>query len=395
MTRVPSLSRCIVLAIILGGLTGVLPREAGAGTAGQLTATPTPSVTPTEFPFDPPIIRCDLVIEPGAPRVGDDVRVSVRRTSNGGGYPSYTLAPNPLFGGSTGQQSSPIFELQATGAGTATLHGSTTDEFIVGHNGDEPIYSFGDASCSATVEVRPRGSRATSTPTPTATETTVPTPTNPPGSCCGESCGGIRFLECQAALANGQCRGWSDPCDLLPPNCTQLSGSVNFRGLEIEPSRPRVGDEVTLRFDVELLVYSVDQVQLQGGAPFLAEGASSGTTFQVTAARAGNASVSLAVTYDTERMCTSGSGGTYFEAGPSFTVTSPQYDVEVAPQNGGDGCQLDRGRGSPFGSLPLLIALALIAGLWRLTRFGEARCGSPRRGSRWRRIPRHFPGRRR
>jgi hypothetical protein len=40
---------------------------------------------------------------------------------------------------------------------------STTDEFIVGYNGDLPIYSFYSASCSLVVEVAPEASGTDST----------------------------------------------------------------------------------------------------------------------------------------------------------------------------------------------------------------------------------------
>jgi hypothetical protein len=220
----------------------------------------------------------------------------------------------------------------------------------------------------------------------TVTPTASPTPTNPSGSCCGESCAGLSFAECQAAAETGACDGWANP----RLECGESPGSVFFGGLEVEPPQPRVGDEVTLRFEVEARVFSVEGFELKGASSFLEEGTSSGSTFQATATRAGTASVSLEVAYRNEQACTDECGNTYYSSGSLRTATSPQYEIEIAEPptptvtatgtptptatpdgNGGDGCQLDRGRGGTLGSLLWLLALALIASLRRLTKIAS------------------------
>jgi hypothetical protein len=340
-----------IILVVASAVLAVLPRGANAGSVGfqegavAPTPTPTPSSTPTGFPFNTPTIRCDLIVEPAAPTVGGDVRVTVRRTSNGLGYPEYELEPNAFFVGQTGQRSTATFELLAVQAGSTMLRGSTRDEFIVGYNGDQPFFSFYSASCSAMVEVAPDDSTptgtpthttATTTPTPTATVTSTATRTNPPGSCCGQpsTCRTARFDDCLLATTRGECGGWGDPCSTPAPTpgrtCQEIIGFVSFGELEIEPASPRVGDAVELRFDVRARVFSVEGYALMGAAPLLEEEGQSGTTFQLIALQAGTTTVRLDVRYRTELQCVDGGGNTYFDAGFSRTQSSQDYLIEIA-----------------------------------------------------------------
>jgi hypothetical protein len=107
------------------------------------------------------------------------------------------------------------------------------------------------------------------------------------------------------------------------------------------------------------------------------------------ALQAGRAEVRLDVRYGTERQCIDGEGNTYFEVGPSRTVSSPSYVVEIADpwtptvtatatvspttsseDGGGDGCQLvraDAGMSSSWLSW-LTVPLILAVRWWSITR---------------------------
>jgi len=127
------------------------------------------------------------------------------------------------------------------------------------------------------------------------------------------------------------------PLPLAAEVTCQVLGQVNFRGLEVRPETPVVGSDVELHFDVDLFVYSVTRLSLQGAAPFLvgttSTTSSSDATFRLTAAQAGRAMVQLVVTYGTEEQCTdSDTGYTYFQLGPDRTATSPAYTVDVTDQ---------------------------------------------------------------
>jgi hypothetical protein len=223
---------------------------------------------------------------------------------------------------------------------------------------------------------------ASVTPTATAiaTATSTATPTNPPGSCCGDSCGGLSFTECQASTDGCY---WGDPC----LECGEVSSSVNFGGLEIDPAQPKVGDEVTLQFDVQAFVYRVEGVELLGATSFLEEVTVSGTTFRGKATQAGGFDVGLVVSYRSEEACTDPFGNTYYSPGPLRTATSPPYEIEIAEpptptatatetptpsatpkDDGGGSCQLEPGGDAACGWVWCAVALALVASRRRLVR---------------------------
>ena len=119
-------------------------------------------------------------------------------------------------------------------------------------------------------------------------------------------------------------------------SCHEVAGSVSFNGLRVVPEHPAVGDDVQLQFDVSAAVYSVTSLHLDGTSPFL-EGETSlfgarVPSFQLMAVQAGTAMVQLSITYGTEEACTDYYGNTYFREGPSHTVTSETYAVEIAEQ---------------------------------------------------------------
>ena len=135
------------------------------------------------------------------------------------------------------------------------------------------------------------------------------------------------------SLAGGPRSAWALPGGAAD-TCSEVAGQVNFRGLQVLPETPEVGEAVELHFDVEYLVYSVTSLRLEGATPFL-EGNTSlpstrDATFQLTATQAGRAGVQLAVTYGTEEQCVDSYGYTYFRFGPDHTVTSPSYFIDVA-----------------------------------------------------------------
>src|SRR5260221_1186913 len=57
--------------------------------------------------------------------------------------------------------------------------------------------------------------------------------------------------------------------DTSGATCTEVPSQVSFNGLHVLPEAPRVGDEVEVRFDVELLVFSVTHLTLEGARPLL------------------------------------------------------------------------------------------------------------------------------
>ena len=107
--------------------------------------------------------------------------------------------------------------------------------------------------------------------------------------------------------------------------CFEVPGSVGFDDLQVLPAKPVVGDTVELRFNVSYAVYSVDNVEVRGTAPLLEAIDSDGrTTFHFKAVQAGTTSLQLDVTYGTEELC-----GPYYHEGPSHTVSSPSYTLEI------------------------------------------------------------------
>jgi hypothetical protein len=115
--------------------------------------------------------------------------------------------------------------------------------------------------------------------------------------------------------------------------CTEVSGYVDFRDLQVVPAMPEVGDDVELQFDVGYRVYTVVGLSLGGASPLL-EGptVSQGreATFSLTAVQAGQATLQLSVTYGTEEQCTLEDGSFYFRVGPNRTAMSPLYVVDIA-----------------------------------------------------------------
>src|SRR5262245_34313483 len=119
----------------------------------------------------------------------------------------------------------------------------------------------------------------------------------------------------------------------LADTCTEVQGHVEFRGLQVVPAAPGVGDEVELNFDVGFAVYSVTAVRLQGASPLL-DGTTvlygtRDTAFRLTAVQSGSTMLQLLVTYGTEEQC-EGPYGRYFRLGPDRTVMSPLYVVDIA-----------------------------------------------------------------
>jgi hypothetical protein len=117
-------------------------------------------------------------------------------------------------------------------------------------------------------------------------------------------------------------------------NCHEVSGLVVFNGLHVAPDTPAVGDSVTLQFDLDLAVYSVTSLHVDGTSPLL-DGETTlfsthDATFNLTAVQAGTTMVQLSVKYGTEEQCTDNYGHTYFQEGPDRTVMSPPYVVDIA-----------------------------------------------------------------
>lgn len=116
--------------------------------------------------------------------------------------------------------------------------------------------------------------------------------------------------------------------------CTEVPGQVNFQGLEVLPTAPRVGDVIEVHFDVTYFVYSVTRMELEGAGALLGGTtvlhSTRDATFNLTAMQAGTATVQLAVTYGTEEQCVDNYGYTSYRFGPDHTVTSSSYVVDIA-----------------------------------------------------------------
>ena len=129
--------------------------------------------------------------------------------------------------------------------------------------------------------------------------------------------------------------------------CREVSSQVVFKGLAVTPQSPVVGEHVELHFDVDIIVYSVTGLHLDGATPLL-EGdtdlsMSHDATFELSAVQVGTATVQLAVTYGTEEQCADGYGHTYFQEGPDHTVMSPSYQIEIGGAGACPGdCDGDR-----------------------------------------------------
>jgi hypothetical protein len=338
--------------------------------------TATPTLSCHEVPGSVAFGGVEVI--PARPRVGDDVELRFDVSTRVYHVDRIVLeGAAPLL--EERSRSGTRFTLRAVGAGTAVVHLAVTYRTEIACSDENGTYFQEGPAHTATsapfaVEIADGPSR---TPSPTATST--PTPTNPPGSCCSP-CGGLSFPECLRAAGRGECSGWGDPCGMPTPACREVAGVVTFRALQISPAQPQVGDDVELRFDVEFAVYSVEQLSLAGAAPLLEEQSSSGTVFQVKAVRAGTTAVHLVVAYGTEIACTDADGHTYFQEGPSHTVTSPPYDVEVSgapsptptltltPKRDSGGCQLGGDPADGRGAFFTLLGAIAIGGLGLLAK---------------------------
>lgn len=171
--------------------------------------------------------------------------------------------------------------------------------------------------------------------------------------------------------------------------CSGVPGTAIVENFVIEPSEPRVGDDVTVSFDTSIAVYSLEAITLTGATPYFTgdtNAARSDVTFHLHAAQAGRALLQLAIRYGTEESCVDDQGGSpYFREGPTITSYSGQHEVIVAaaeasptptstptsaptftstpvPSDGGGGCAAG-GRGSltPLGLLLAAAALRIRA----------------------------------
>jgi len=343
-----------------------------AGEAPQPAATGTPPPSCSEVPGSVAFDGVEVV--PARPRVGDDVEL----TFNVRTY-VYRVERIVLEGAAPlleeRSRDGTHFTLRAVGAGTAAVQLAVTYRTEIACTDANGTYFSEGPTHTSTSEPFAVEITTGPSPTPPSTTTSTPTPTNPPGSCCSP-CAGLTFPECLRAAERGECSGWGDPCATPTPACREVAGVVAFRGLQISPAQPRVGDDVELRFDVDFAVYSVEQLSLDGAAPLLAEQSSSGTVFQVKAVRAGTAAVHLVVAYGTEIGCTDADGHIYFQEGPSHRVTSPPYEVEVSgassptptsaatpKRDGGGGCQLGAGRADDRAALFTLLGAIAMGGV--------------------------------
>jgi hypothetical protein len=118
--------------------------------------------------------------------------------------------------------------------------------------------------------------------------------------------------------------------------CNEIAGFVSIGELTVEPPQPRVGDRVTLRFDVDYRVYSVASLQLLGVEPLL-----NGDTviygnriarFDLEAVQAGATSVTLVVVYQTEDRCENEEGHVFYTPARHHPVGSSPRPLTIEPR---------------------------------------------------------------
>jgi hypothetical protein len=146
-------------------------------------------------------------------------------------------------------------------------------------------------------------------------------------------------------------------------------------GLSSDPPHPRVGDLVTLTFDVD--VFGSPQFKLEGATPLLTfespsitEAQSPGrVSYTLRAAAVGRASLRLNATYefvDCSCGCTIERQGMTsepfpLEIGPASSNTAPVEITDASSGNSGAGCAIDPQSGRGSFAVALLI---LPVGLW-------------------------------
>jgi len=140
------------------------------------------------------------------------------------------------------------------------------------------------------------------------------------------------------ALAVGFAGPLTQPAFAGPqPQCYEIDAHVDYRGVAVDPPHPRVGDQVRIAFDVDVFVYSAGPSQLTGTEPFLSgetlEYTGHNPSFLLTAEQPGTATLSLTITYLTERACVGENGFMYYDMGSYHGITLPSFDLQVA----GDG----------------------------------------------------------
>lgn len=117
--------------------------------------------------------------------------------------------------------------------------------------------------------------------------------------------------------------------------CNEIAGFVSINELTVEPPQPRVGDRVTLRFDVDYRVYSVASLQLLGVEPLLIGDTviygSHIARFDLEAVQAGATSVTLVVVYQTEDRCENEEGHVFYTPARHHIVGSSPRPLTVQP----------------------------------------------------------------
>ncbi len=110
-------------------------------------------------------------------------------------------------------------------------------------------------------------------------------------------------------------------------DCRVVPGHVEFRGLELVPPNPVVGDIVSFHFDVRASVYFVSSIRLYGtNGIFHGTTVSSDANFLLDTLLPGEAVLQIEVVYGTEEYCESGG---YWKPGPHLSAISPEYVVSV------------------------------------------------------------------
>jgi hypothetical protein len=117
--------------------------------------------------------------------------------------------------------------------------------------------------------------------------------------------------------------------------CNEIAGFVSINELTVEPPQPRVGDRVTLRFDVDYRVYSVSSLRILGTEPLLQGNTilygQRIATFELEAARAGTTSLTLEVVYQTEDRCENEEGHVFYTPARYHTVASSPRLLTIGP----------------------------------------------------------------
>lgn len=121
------------------------------------------------------------------------------------------------------------------------------------------------------------------------------------------------------------------------PACRELDAEITYRGVTIEPPNPKVGDEISLAFDVDVRVYSPGPSHLMGAEPLLAgdtmEQRGQHPAFHLTAVAPGTATLTLSITYLTEEACEDYTGHTIYRWGQYHTVNFDPFELHIAEQD--------------------------------------------------------------